>query len=79
MKKLDENLPHPRAMNEGWVVHIYDRNRRLLCTLDPSHGWSMLAGLTLGVVLTIGLVGLTHSNTQAKSAISPMQAPLSVD
>jgi len=38
MQKLNQNLEH--RPTDGWIVHIYTGNRRLLCALDPSHGWS---------------------------------------
>jgi len=40
---------------EGWAIHIYSRDRHLLCTLDPSHCWTFIAGLALG--LTVAVVG----------------------
>jgi hypothetical protein len=81
MKKLDQNLPHSQNVNEGWAIHIYGSNRRLLCTLDPSHGWSMLAGLALGAIVTVGFVDFNHypSAQPPEPAAKPMQAPLSVD
>lgn len=79
MKKLDHNLPHPHDLDEGWIVHIYGNNRRLLCTLNPSHGWSMVAGLVLGIGLTASCTNLNNATPASNSATQPMQAPLSVD
>ncbi|MEM6253558.1 MAG: hypothetical protein AAF821_11605 [Cyanobacteria bacterium P01_D01_bin.156] len=47
MKKLQN------PVDEGWSVHIYDRQRRLLCALEPSHGWIFLLGCAFGLVLAI--------------------------
>ncbi|MEA5451796.1 hypothetical protein VB780_24685 [Leptolyngbya sp. CCNP1308] len=55
---------------EGWAVHIYDCDRRLLCTLEPSHGWMFMAGLALG--LTLGIIGY---NLPQEPAAVPPQAP----
>lgn len=47
MKKLQN------PVGEGWSVHIYDRQRRLLCALEPSHVWIFLLGCTFGLVLAV--------------------------
>lgn len=39
--------------NEGWVVQVYNSNRRLLCVLDPSHGWVFLTGCCAGLLLSV--------------------------
>ncbi len=66
---------------EGWAVHVYDCDRRLLCTLEPSHGWMFMAGLALG--LTLGIIGY---NLPHGPAMAPPQdhnpdivAPLQID
>lgn len=75
MKKLEERV------DEGWMVHIYGRNRRLLCALEPSHGWSFVIGFGVGLALTIALFNLfhlssprptTHSSHTVESPVNPM-------
>ncbi len=76
MRKLEERV------DEGWMVHIYGRNRRLLCALEPSHGWSFLLGLGVGLTLTIILVNV-YPRSSPQSAIhsaQPAESPaLQVD
>ncbi len=69
------------TIQEGWAVHVYDCDRRLLCTLEPSHGWMFMAGLVL--VLTLGIIGynLPHGPATAPPPDpSPdIVAPLQID
>lgn len=39
--------------DEGWVVQVYGSNRRLLCVLEPSHGWIFLIGCGVGLLLSV--------------------------
>lgn len=39
--------------DEGWLVQVYGQNRRLLCVLEPSHGWIFLLGCGVGILLAI--------------------------
>ncbi|NER78196.1 MAG: hypothetical protein F6K42_01200 [Leptolyngbya sp. SIO1D8] len=50
MNKLDAKTTET---DEGWIVQVYGSNRRLLCVLEPSHGWIFLAGCVLGLTLAI--------------------------
>jgi hypothetical protein len=66
---------------EGWAIHVYSCDRRLLCTLEASHGWMFIAGLALG--LTLGIIGY---NLPPRPTIATPQdpspdivAPLQVD
>ena len=36
---------------DGWVVQVYSSQRRLLCVLEPSHGWVFLIGCGVGLLL----------------------------
>lgn len=68
------------GLNEGWVVHFYGRDRRLLFALEPSHGWMFLAGCIAG--LLIGIVGYNISHTteaSTRQVDTTLTAPLSVD
>lgn len=61
MKKLQTPI------DEGWSVHIYDRQRRLLCALEPSHGWIFLLGCLFGVVLAIIWANIAHYSPKTSS------------
>lgn len=39
--------------DEGWVVQVYGSNRRLLCVLEPSHGWVFAIGCGVGLLLSV--------------------------
>ncbi|MGJ3246455.1 MAG: hypothetical protein ACFE0I_10315 [Elainellaceae cyanobacterium] len=72
-KQLQETL------DSGWSVQIYGRDRRLLLALDPSHGWTFLAGIVLGFIVALaGLSGQSLSDS-SRSTSSPMSAPLNLD
>jgi tetrahydromethanopterin S-methyltransferase subunit F len=62
-------------IDEGWSIQIYGRDRRLLCSLYPSHGWTFLAGFVVGLLLALSMVG--HHLTQASSFASPSSSPTS--
>lgn len=71
MRKLEDPI------DEGWIVHVYGRNRRLLCALEPSHGWMFLAGLVLGLLLAITGYNITgnSSDREESATLSPDQPP----
>lgn len=70
-----------QSLADGWAIHIYDRNRRLLCTLEPLHGWIFAAGIGVGLVLALALSSMTvPSAPRPVPQVSPtMTAPLQVD
>ncbi|MGB3203214.1 MAG: hypothetical protein WBA99_20075 [Nodosilinea sp.] len=66
---------------EGWAIHVYNCDRRLVCTLEPSHGWVFMAGLALGLGLAVVGYNLPQS-TGAASYQSPdpgFVAPLQLE
>jgi len=78
MNRLNQKL----SDNVGWAINIYGGDRRLLCTLDPSHAWAFLTGIFLGACLM--LAGLQSDatatpQTQVDAERSTNSAPLSVD
>lgn len=78
MNKLEDPI------DEGWIVHVYGRNRRLLCALEPSHGWTFLAGLGLGLLLAITGYNITGNSTDSeesatRSLTQPPSVPWSLD
>jgi hypothetical protein len=54
MNTFESKQSQPKLdAGEGWVIQIYGSNRRLLCVLDPAHGWSFLAGCCAGLLLSV--------------------------
>jgi hypothetical protein len=62
MKKFDSTKLQTKLDNtdDGWIVHIYDHNRRLLCVLDSSHVWTFLWGCGFGLLLAVGWSNLAR-------------------
>ncbi|MFK8184936.1 MAG: hypothetical protein AB8B99_16315 [Phormidesmis sp.] len=48
------------SISEGWAVHVYDRDRHLRFSLEPSHLWAFSWGLGIGILLAI--LGATFIN-----------------
>ncbi len=65
--------------DEGWVVQVYGSNRRLLCVLEPSHGWIFLIGCGVGLLLSIIWINLARYSPPLEPT-SPTELPaLQVD
>jgi hypothetical protein len=83
MSKTSNQLQE--ALDNGWSVQVYSRDRRLLCSLYPSHGWAFLMGIVLGFVVALvslsGQVSTQSSHTaQSSSAFTaPIAAPFALD
>lgn len=64
----------PRNFDEGWSIQIYGRNRRLVCSLEPSHGRFFIVGLaiglTFGILIAAALPQNEYSDTQRQSALA---------
>ncbi|WP_205371073.1 hypothetical protein [Thermoleptolyngbya sp. PKUAC-SCTB121] len=73
MKKLPDQVT-----DGGWSVQVYSGDRRLLCSLDPSHIWMLMLGIFLGLVMGISWVRVSPP---AESEWSASSAPpiLNVD
>ena len=53
------------SIETGWTIHIYNRQRQLLCTLDPSHGWAVATGMVIWIAVSCGwLQSLNAPNLQ---------------
>lgn len=63
---LNPNQALKKNLDLGWSVQIYSGDRRLLCSLGPSHAWGFLVGVSVGVVLT--LVGTRHLHAQPQTS-----------
>lgn len=70
MRKLDVK---PET-TEGWIVQVYGRDRRLLCVLEPSHGWTFLIGCGLGLFLSVILFSLSAHRPPAEF-VEPTSVP----
>jgi hypothetical protein len=56
-------------LDEGWSIQIYGRDRRLLYSFYPSHGWTFLGGLFMGFMLT--LMVMCHQASNVSSTPPP--------
>lgn len=82
MKSTNTRQRLERSLNSGWAIQIYDGKRQLRCALDPSHGWSLVAGAAVGGLLAVVGFNLSlpePSQPLVDETILPMTAPLQVD
>ncbi|MGF1566742.1 MAG: hypothetical protein ACFCVD_01470 [Nodosilinea sp.] len=81
MKSLDTTSQLNRPAADGWVIHVYDGNRRLLCSLEPLHGWIFAVGVGVGLVLALLMANLAAPGepSQRLEVAPTMTAPLQVD
>ena len=65
------------STGEGWAVHVYDSNRYLRFTLEPSHIWAFGWGIGVGLLTAIvwsALHSASHSfstNTDPTTNLLP--------
>ena len=65
------------STGEGWAVHVYDSDRHLRFTLEPSHIWAFGWGIGVGLLVAIvwsALHSAFHSfstNTNHLTNLSP--------
>ncbi|MDA0673012.1 MAG: hypothetical protein O3C67_04810 [Cyanobacteria bacterium] len=71
MPKLDTT---PIETTEGWMVQVYDRDRRLICLIEPSHGWAFFFGCLLGFLVTA--VGFSRANPSTPVSTTTPEAPV---
>lgn len=76
MNRYDWSKPPTRIDNAqtGWLVQVYNGDRRLLCMLEPSHAWTFLLGCGLGLLVAVGwsnLVGDGVSTAYGPSTPTP--------
>lgn len=71
--------PLKERFDNGWSVQIYSRDRRLLCSFYPSHGWVLLIGIALG--FSLAFVGLRSQSTARPSPPepAPIETPLPLE
>lgn len=80
MNKFESKKSQPKIdTDEGWLVQVYGSNRRLLCVLEPSHGWIFLLGCCVGLLVSVIWVNLARQS-QAPVPTPPSEVPtLQVD
>lgn len=71
------------SIGEGWAVHVYDSDRHLRFTLEPSHLWAFSWGIGTGILVAIvwsALSSTSHSlstNTNHLKNLSPTPETIS--
>ena len=71
------------STGEGWAVHVYDSDRHLRFTLEPSHIWAFSWGIGVGLLVAIvwsALYSASHSlssNTKHSTNLSPTPETIS--
>ncbi|MEM8810267.1 MAG: hypothetical protein AAGF01_29970 [Cyanobacteria bacterium P01_G01_bin.38] len=80
MNKFESKQSQPNLdIDEGWIVQIYSSNRRLLCVLEPSHGWIFLAGCCVGLLVSVIWVNAARHSSPVEPT-APTEVPaLQVD
>lgn len=80
MKKFEpKKSPSSLNTDDGWLVQVYGSDRRLLCVLEPSHGWLFLLGCGVGVLLTLIWVNAARYSPPTEPT-APQEVPkLQVD
>jgi len=81
MNKFDSTRLRTKIDNtsEGWLVQVYGRDRRLLCVLESSHGWSFLFGCGMGLLLAIGWFNLARFSPSTSYTPSTTPPVMMVD
>ncbi len=77
MNRFESRQSQPKlGTDEGWVVQVYGSNRRLLCVLEPSHGWIFLFGCGVGLLLSVIWINVA-SYSPPLEPIPPIESPAS--
>lgn len=79
MKELQDSLNSTNSINEGWSIHVYDRHRRLMLTLEPTHGWIFLLGCGLGMLLAVVWVNIARYAPAAEPVSATENPQLQLD
>lgn len=75
MNKFDSQQSQPKFdTDEGWLVQVYGNNRRLLCVLDPSHGWVFLLGCCVGLLVSVLWINAARYSPSVEP-LPPAEAP----
>ncbi len=65
--------------DQGWLVQVYGGNRRLLCVLEPSHGWMLLIGFSVGLLFSFFFVNSIRHNPSVETNTPINAPPLQID
>jgi hypothetical protein len=66
------------TLDKGWSIQVYSSDRRLICSLYPSHGWAFLAGIVVGFIVSLTALN-SRITTHSAPTAPPMNAPLNLD
>ena len=80
MNKFESRKSQPKVdADDGWLVQVYGHDRRLLCVLEPSHGWIFLLGCGVGLLLAVIWVNAARYSSTTEP-VPPTEVPkLQVD
>ncbi len=59
----------PPPTNEGWSIHVYDSDRHLCCTIEPSHGWALGIGVGAGILISVLFSNLAAATNPQKPTV----------
>jgi hypothetical protein len=80
MNKFEPTQSKPKIDNNGgWIIHVYNKNRRLLFVLEPSHAWLFLLGCGVGLLLSVVWVNVARHSPPLESPPVKASPPLQVD
>lgn len=80
MNQFESRESRPKSnADEGWVVQVYGNNRRLLCVLEPSHGWVFSIGCGVGLLLAILWINVARYNPPLEPTTPAPPPALQVD
>ena len=71
------NLKNPTSV--GWMVQVYGQNRKLICILEASHGWTFLMGFILGIGISLMAAVVVHPNAHSLGPSIESSTPSGID
>ncbi|MGF1496210.1 MAG: hypothetical protein ACFB8W_05215 [Elainellaceae cyanobacterium] len=75
MNKFESKKSQPKFdANEGWLVQVYSSDRRLLCVLEPSHGWIFLMGCCVGLLVAVIWINVARYSPSPEP-VPPLETP----
>lgn len=63
------------STGEGWAIHVYDRDRHLRFTLEPSHIWAFSWGMGVALFASILWSVLYSASHSCSSNTKPLTNP----
>ncbi len=80
MNKLPTSIKE--NVDFGWSIQVYNSDRRLVASLDPSHAWASLLGVVLGFCLTLTYINAVPTESNSPVIVEPdteHNAPIKID